>query len=150
MVGCELSVRELNWLCETAMMEIDKILNSDDLRLLADIGFIAGSRGLSEYARAIFEVVRVLRPGQEAGFLGSAVVHVLSGNPGAAVKELECAPATIATKTFMGIALLQEGRLSDGSELLCEVVREAPGTAYSQLAQGVLSGACFQKASFVM
>jgi len=121
------------------MTEIEKILTSEDLRLLADIGFIAGSRGLNEHAGAMFEAIRALRPEQEAGFLGGAMIRILEGDPATAVKELEKAPVTPATRTFLGIALVQEGNPSKGREVLQAVVSTVPGTAYAQLAQDVLS-----------
>ena len=119
-------------------MNIDDIVTTEDLRLLADIGFIAGSRGSGDQANAIFAAIRVLRPNQEAGFLGSAMVHILAGDPDAAIKELNGAPATTATKTFLGIALLLNGSTFDGREALNSVIETAPGTAFARLAQNTL------------
>ncbi|MEO9530045.1 tetratricopeptide repeat protein [Roseibium sp.] len=121
------------------MAAIDDIITSQDLQLLADIGFIAGSRGMNDHANAIFEAIRALRPEQEAGFLGSAMIRILAGDPGAAIKELEKAPTTVATRTFLGIALVQQGNVPRGREVLEAVVSTAPDTPFAHLAETTLT-----------
>lgn len=123
------------------MTKSDEILTAEDLRLLADIGFIAASRGLTDQADVIFKGVRTLRPRQEAGFVGGAMVQILASDPRAAVAALENAPVTAATRTFLGIALIQEGNTSKGKTMLQSVVKMAPGTPFAQLANTALSGA---------
>ncbi|EHS51348.1 hypothetical protein PDO_5173 [Rhizobium sp. PDO1-076] len=120
------------------MAELDTILTSGDLQVLADIGFIASSRGLNKHAGVIFAAIRALRPQQEAGFVGDAVNQILVGNYHAAVKSLEKAPTTLATRTFLGIALLHEGDTAKGHGVLTAVVRAASDTPYAHLAQNAL------------
>ncbi|MEI2384489.1 hypothetical protein [Breoghania sp. JC706] len=119
---------------------MDDILDRDLISLLVDIGFIAGSRGMNAHARAIFAAVRALRPDQEAGVLGDSMVDILSGDAGSAVRKLSKAPTTVATRTFLGIALIQQGNVSDGRETLQTVCRIAPETPFSRMAEGVLAG----------
>lgn len=118
---------------------MDEILDRDVMGLLADIGFIAGSRGMNGHARAIFEAIRTLRPAQEAGFLGDSMVDILSGDPSAAADKLRKAPTTVATRTFLGIALLQEGNVREGRQTLEDVCQIAPETPFARMAQDVLS-----------
>lgn len=118
---------------------MDEILDRDLISLLADIGFIAGSRGMNDHARAIFKAVCALRPAQEAGFLGDSMVDLLSGNASVAVMKLKKAPTTIATKTFLGIALIQEGNINEGRETLETIGQIAPDTPFAQMAQDILA-----------
>ena len=120
-------------------VKIDDIVTSDDLRLLADIGFMASSRGRGEQADTIFAAIRALRPEEEAGFVGGAIVGILAGDPDAAIRALKDAPTTVATQTFRGIALVLSGRTSEGRETLKGVVQAAPDTSFARLAQNAMS-----------
>ncbi|PTW56652.1 hypothetical protein C8N35_111115 [Breoghania corrubedonensis] len=118
---------------------MDDILDRDLISLLADIGFIAGSRGMNDHARAIFKAICALRPDQEAGFLGESMVDILSGDAQSAITKLNRAPTTVATRTFLGIALIQGGNVPDGRETLQTVCQIAPETPFSRMAEGVLA-----------
>jgi hypothetical protein len=120
------------------MMRIDEILTSQDLRLMADIGFMAASGGFKAQATAIFAAIHIMRPQHEAGLLGGAIVHILSGDYRAATRMLEKAPVTPATRAFLGIALIHEGNAVKGRRLLQTVVETAPDTPFAQLAQDTL------------
>ena len=115
-----------------------EILNSEELKLLADIGFIAVSRGLSNHAGAIFDVIREMRPEQEAGFLGHGMIKILEGNASEALKDLEAAPKTDGVLTFLGIAYIQTGNAQKGKELLEEVTASAVGTPFALIAEETL------------
>ena len=53
------------------------MIETDAVRALVDIGFIALSRGLDRHAEAIFDGVTAARPDGEAGPLGMALVALL-------------------------------------------------------------------------
>ncbi len=113
-------------------------VESEDLRTLADIGFIAASRGMNDHAVAIFEAIRVLRPNQEAGFLGHGLVKILSGNPGIAIEMLRAGPPTDAIRTFLGIALIENAEIQEGREILEDVIAMAPGTHFAAIAASTI------------
>jgi hypothetical protein len=113
---------------------MDKIVSSEELRILADIGFIAASRGLFDHATAIFEALKALRPEGEAGYLGHGIIDILRGAPASALTTLQDAPRTDAVYTFMGIAQMQVGNLEEGKRLLRDVCSSAEGTAFARIA----------------
>jgi hypothetical protein len=114
------------------------MLETDDVRTLVDLGFIALSRGLDRHADAIFAGVRVARPGQEAGILGGALVAMLRGDLAAAVKALRTIPGSDAGRVFLGIALARQGDLGEARELLKEIA-ETPGSSAAALAEASLA-----------
>lgn len=115
-------------------------IESEDLRLLADVGFIAANRGMNGHAVAIFDAIRALRPNQEAGFLGRGLVEILSGNAGKAIELLKAAPPTDGVRTFLGIALIQNDETQEGREILEDVIATAPGTPFATMASSTLEG----------
>jgi hypothetical protein len=116
------------------------ILDSDELRMLVDIGFIALSRGADRHAEAIFAGVQAVRPGEEAGHLGAALVHLYRGEVDPAVAILRKLPPSDAAQTFLGLALSRRGEGDEASRVLNGVVATAPDTAFASLARDLLNG----------
>ncbi|WP_156510669.1 hypothetical protein [Labrenzia sp. OB1] len=121
------------------MTNIDTLIKAKELQLLADIGFIAGSRGLHRHANVIFDAIEAMRPKQEISFLGKAIVQILAGHPEAAVEGLAKAPATPATQAFYGIGLVQLGDTRKGREILERIAKTATDTPFAKLAKEALS-----------
>jgi Flp pilus assembly protein TadD len=114
-------------------------MQSDDVRTLADLGYLALSRGLDEHAMAIFQGVKAARPDQEAGTIGVALVHMLRGELDPAIKLLRGLGPSDAALTFLGIALARQGELDEARRLLTDVVTTAAGTPCAHLAQETLA-----------
>jgi hypothetical protein len=73
-------------------------LSSDELRLLADIGFFgAGLGGLRPAALQLFEGLASLRPLRDFGHVGVATVHLNNGHAMQAVQHLAKARAVADT-----------------------------------------------------
>jgi hypothetical protein len=113
-------------------------MQSEDVRTLTDLGFIALSRGLDQHAMAIFQGVKAARPQQEAGRIGIALVHMLRKELDPAIKILREIGPSDAGLTFLGIALARQGDLTEAKRLLNNVVATAGGTAYGTLAAETL------------
>ena len=114
------------------------MLDTDDVRTLVDVGFIALSRGLDQHAAAIFEGVRAARPEAEAGPLGLALVHLLRGEVDPAVRLLRALPPSDAALTYLGIALLRQGAAQEARALLGDVAATADGP-FARLAEDTLA-----------
>jgi hypothetical protein len=114
------------------------MLESEDVRTLTDLGFLAISRGLHAHAGAIFEGVKAARPAQEAGFIGSALVHLSRGEIEPAIAVLKALPPTEAARVFLGIALARHGDNAQAREVLQDVLQHAPETPYGALARVTL------------
>jgi thioredoxin-like negative regulator of GroEL len=117
----------------------DAELTSEDVRNLADVGFLALSHGLIGHAAAVFEGLRAARPAEEAGVIGLAMIHLANNQPDAAVAGLKALPPSDAALTFLGIALARLGDLGEARQKLAMVIRTAPGTPHAELAQSVLA-----------
>ncbi len=120
---------------------MEKLISSEELKLLADIGFVAVSRGLFDHASAIFEALKAMRPDGEAGYLGLGMIDILRGTPAAAVTTLQSAPRTDAVYTFLGIALMQSGDINAGRRVLEDVRATAADTPLARIAEHSLEHA---------
>lgn len=116
-------------------------LETEDVRMLVDIGFIALSRGVDGHAAAIFEGVKAARPTEEAGHLGAALVHLYKGELDAAVAALRKLPPSDAAQTFLGLALSRQGDTSEARRILGGVIDTAPDTPFARLAEEVIRDA---------
>ncbi len=111
------------------------LLDSDDLRLLADIGFIAASHGHMAHAKAIFGAIDAMRPDSEAAAIGLAMVDLSAANPEAALVRLNRAPVTPAVRAFRGLAYLRSGDHASASAILESVLEETPTDAAADIAR---------------
>lgn len=126
--------------------EITQVFSTDELRLLVNVGFVAISKGEPGVAADIFVAVRLLRPKQEAGYIGGALAALIAGDPDAAVQLAESAPDTPAARAFRGLALLRSGDVRRARGSLRSVIEDVPSSAFAVLAEqlldeGVRSGA---------
>jgi thioredoxin-like negative regulator of GroEL len=112
---------------------------SEDVRMLAELGFAALSRGRNDEAAAIFAGVQAARPTQEAGFIGSALVHLARGEVDAAIRTLRSLPPTDTARTFLAMALHRGGDRATAREILADVAVTANQTADIVLAREMLN-----------
>ena len=124
-------------------------LKPDDVRTLVDLGFLAVSYGLSDKAAPIFAAVRAMRPTQEAGYIGGALVSLARGDIDGAIRALRALPPTDAARTFLAIALNRSGDREAAREILADVVNTAHGTPYATLARQLLEDAESPPAPFL-
>jgi predicted Zn-dependent protease len=113
-------------------------MKADDVRMLAELGFVALSRGRNDEAAAIFAGVQAARPAQEAGFIGSSFVHLARGELDAAIKTLRSLPPSDTARTFLAMALNRSGDRAAAREILNEVVLSAGGSPDAVLARELL------------
>lgn len=76
---------------------------ADDLRLLAEIGFLGIGRGRPAEAEAIFALLRRMRPDQEAGHVGGALAAMSAGRLDQAAQMLRSAPQTESVLAFRAL-----------------------------------------------
>jgi hypothetical protein len=114
-------------------------IESEDVRALADLGFIALSRGLDRHAAAIFEGLQAARPNQEAGFIGRALVDLARGEVEAALRTLRSLPPSDAVLAFLGMALIRHGDQAEAREVLGAVIRNDPDGSHGAMAKAMLA-----------
>ncbi|WP_181705344.1 tetratricopeptide repeat protein [Chthonobacter rhizosphaerae] len=115
------------------------LLDGEDLRLLADIGFIAATRGLHGQAGAIFAALQALRPDTEAPSIGLALTDLAAGRPQDALDRLARGPRTPAVLVFQGIAAVRCGRRRDAVALFGRLIADHPDQPAADLARAVLA-----------
>ncbi len=115
-------------------------LEAADARILVELAFTAFSHGLNDQADVIFAGVRAARPGDEAGFIGGALVQLGRGEIETAVTMLRSLPPTDAVRTFLAIALNRGGDQAEARDILNDVIDTAEGTPYANLARVLLDG----------
>jgi predicted Zn-dependent protease len=106
------------------------ILSDDELRLLAEIGFMACNIRNAPKARAIFEGLNELRPGHPSVIVGFAVVHMAKRQWEDAVRVLRAGQQANQQDEdlamMLGIALLEAKRVDEGHKVL-KTLAAAPG-----------------------
>lgn len=116
------------------------LLETDDTRLLTEIGFIALSAGLDAPAEKIFRGIEAARPTQEAGPIGRALVHMGRGELDAAVTLLRALPPSDAALSYLGLALARRGDGAEARAILQRVARTSSDAAFIGLASAALEG----------
>jgi len=122
-----------------------EVLTSDEVRLLAEIGFMACRGRENTSAFAIFEGLRELRPGHGFVFLGRAMARMSAGRAEEAVRilrdeGLKILPGDEELQVFLAIALKEVGRERDCRRVLeALVVRCGEPSAPRRLAASLLA-----------
>ena len=119
---------------------LDDLLDTEDTRLLTEIGFIALSAGLDGPAERIFGGIEAARPGQEAGPIGRALVQMARDELDAAITILRALPPSDAALSYLGLALARRGDGVEAKAILQRVARTASDAAFIELATAALEG----------
>lgn len=114
-------------------------VQTDDVKLLVELGFIALSAGLPAEAEAIFDGVAAARPGQEAGPLGLALTAMACGDLDRAVDILKRLPPSDAAMTYLGMAFARRGDNEDARSVLRTVVETAQDASFAALSSTLLA-----------
>ena len=116
---------------------MSELPDSDDLKIMVDVGFVAASRGLVAHAEAIFQAVEAMRPRSEAPAIGLAMVDLAMERPQAAVERLNRAVATPATRAFLGLALMRAGDKDEARAVVDQVLASGQEHPAMEIARAV-------------
>lgn len=119
---------------------IGRLVDTDTIRALVDIGFISLSRGLDRHAEAVFAGVAAARPDHETGPMGLALVSLLRNDPAAAAARLRKLPPTDPVQVFLGMALLRLGDRAAGRAVLERLVATADDPGVKAMAEQLIAG----------
>jgi hypothetical protein len=111
---------------------------SDDLRMLADICYMAIYRGFLGQARAILDLLLILRPNSDATLVAEGLYWLAAGVPDTAIKKMRAAKPTDAIRALLGIALIRSGANGDGVEILSNLHSTGSEPVYRNAAATVL------------
>ena len=133
------------------MSKLRNPLLGDEVRLLADIGFLgAGLGGLRHAALQLFEGLVTLRPLRDFGYVGTALVHLNNGNVQQALRGLETARAMLDAEpqaqdadramlcAFHALALHCAQRNAESQKLFQQVLNLPGNPEATALAQRML------------
>lgn len=125
-----------------------EVLATADLRLLADIGFLATGAGLHRSATDIFEALAVLRPASAVPYLGLATTCLNQSRADAAASVLErgrrlltddgTAEDRALLGAFHGVALHYAHRHAESNQVLREIAHQEHHPAAARIARGML------------
>lgn len=129
----------------------DEVLDADDVRLLADIGFLATGSGQHRPARDIFEALAVLRPASAVPYLGLATTWLNQSRADDAAGVLERGRQVLAADgtegtdedrallgAFHGIALHFAHRHAESDQVLRAIARQEHHPAAARIARSML------------
>lgn len=113
------------------------------VRTLMEVGYLAIGFGRFADAETIFAGVQAARPESELPAIGRAVVRLNTGRPQDAVKllsdeALRRNPDSDLAKSFLGLALKQNGENSRSQQLLQEVADRNANAEAVALAKSLL------------
>lgn len=102
-------------------------IDDDFIKLLAELGFMAGGYRLMAQTDAIVSALEVLRPGSERPYLIQALARI---NPQEAVnaerilreQALKANPDSAMAKACLGLALHVQGRMHERDQVLNEAL----------------------------
>lgn len=122
------------------------LLETEDIRLLTQIGFIASGRADVQRAEVIFSALLHDRADRAFPYLGIATALLNAGRTGEAVMHLERAALPAGeeadmVQAFLGLSLQLDARASESLRVLRKVAQQyesAPPTPGSLLAQRLL------------
>ncbi|HLU14370.1 MAG TPA: hypothetical protein VKZ71_00905 [Burkholderiaceae bacterium] len=112
------------------------VLETDEVRTLTEIGFLAAGNGFFDEACRIFNALKLIRPDRAFPLVGLAVAHLNAGHTTQAVALLENTQLTdpaeqAVCNTWRGFALQQAGHQHAAHTLLQAVIAagQAPSDA---------------------
>ena len=104
-------------------------MNIDDdlVKLLAELGFMAGGHGMINQTDAIVGALEALRPGSERPYLIQALARVNLRDAAGAERilrerALKANPDSAMAKAYLGLALHAQGRISERDRALNEAL----------------------------
>ncbi|MEM7693051.1 MAG: hypothetical protein AAF318_01260 [Pseudomonadota bacterium] len=113
----------------------EDLIEADDVRLLAEIGFLALSKGLTVEAERIFEGIAAVRPGQEVSAIGRGLTALAKGDANAAVTILRAGPKTDAVATYLALALAKAGETDAAKAQLTDIAEMALDPTFAAVAR---------------
>jgi Flp pilus assembly protein TadD len=104
-------------------------LTSDDMRLIAEIGFIGTQSGQLAASRALFEALQVLRPQSTLPHIGRALAALEAQRGDDAIRilrdeALQQHPGDAEVMAFLGLALHNARRTTEARQVLNAVVTQ--------------------------
>ena len=120
-----------------------QLMNAEDLRLLASIALMALARGHPGKARAMIDVLHLVRPGSEIAAVTESFFLLGQRDIEPALRALDTTEQTMSIRTTRAIVLMAAGRVLEAFDLLSEFAGAPAGSDAAPAAElyGVLAEA---------
>ncbi len=103
----------------------------EDVRLIADLGFLALAAGRRKTARQLFNALLVLRRGSEVSIVAEASFQLAMGESNRAVEILRTAEPSDRINALLAVALLGARKSDEAMELLLQSAADPDGSQFS-------------------
>lgn len=118
-------------------------LDSDEIRLLMEVGMVLAGSGKTEPARRVFEALALIRPQRAFPHVGHAMALLNAGRAEDACRLLREAEAQVVderptVQAFLGLALQQAGRSAESQRLLEAAAQADPSIDGVGMARAML------------
>jgi len=130
---------------EQAIAPGGALLSSDEVHLLASVGFLASGVGLAGYAADIFNALALLRSDSTFPHVGNSIALMNARRPEEAAHYLQAEalqkfPDDVELQSFLALALRLAGESGRSEALLRQIVDSAnKARATAPLAQALLA-----------
>ncbi len=120
--------------------DVQITLESNLVRMMADIGFLGISRGRFDDAATVFLALRAVRPNEDVGVVGGAVACLGAGDTAGAMKILRAARQSEPVLAFSCVALMQGGQKAAAEDILADLEATAPDSPLTEMARASIVG----------
>lgn len=114
-------------------------LRAEAVKLFAEIGFLGLGRGETALAETIFDMLRTLRPGEEAGAIGGGLSALAGNHPDVAIKLLRGAEQTPAVMAFAAMAHARLGENAKARALVEDLEAMGADKTLLEMVQSALA-----------
>ncbi|MFN3146703.1 MAG: hypothetical protein ACE368_16355 [Paracoccaceae bacterium] len=121
-------------------MDVQITLDSNLVRMMADIGFLGISRGRFDDAATVFAALRAVRPDEDVGVIGGAVACLGTRDVAGALRILRAARQSETVLAFSCVALMQDGQRDAARDILADLEATAPDSPLTEMARASIVG----------
>ncbi len=114
-------------------------LSTEYARLFAELGYLGISRQCFSASEKIFTMLNHMRPNEEAGVIGLALIALGENAPQKAVDHLKAAKPTPTVLTFLTVACSRLGSHREAKELAQELIDMGADDDLITIAQGAIT-----------
>jgi uncharacterized protein HemY len=98
-------------------------MDEDSIKLLAELAFIAGGRGMTDHTENMVAALVVLRPGSERPYLIQALARLSQRDAEGAERllrehALKVNPGSSMAMAYLGLVFHQQGRANERDQIL--------------------------------
>lgn len=130
-------------------MNGSQVLQSEDVRLLTQLGMVGAGAGIKDATEALFRGLMTLRPQRDFAYIGLASLHLNQRRPEEAVRVLEQGLRVMVSgqaddsdlamvQAFLGLTLIMSKRTAEAMALLKTLLANSQHEPALRMARGLM------------